>query len=187
MKKQTQNLALAAMFLALTMLLPFLTGQVPAVGSMLLPMHLPVLLCGLICGWQYGALVGLVAPLLRNLLFGMPPLYPTAIAMCAELATYGLAVGLLYSHSRWKCIISLYRSLLLAMLAGRAVWGVAQVVLLGLGGKAFTFQAFLAGALLNAVPGIVLQLIAIPAVMVALDRTGLVRFTQKQDSKNAAQ
>ena len=65
MKQNTKNLVLAAMFLAIGLVLPFFTGQIPQIGSMLLPMHLPVLLCGLICGWQYGVVVGFVAPLMH--------------------------------------------------------------------------------------------------------------------------
>ena len=107
MKQNTKNLVLAAMFLAIGLVLPFFTGQIPQIGSMLLPMHLPVLLCGLLCGWQYGAVVGLVLPMLRYVLFGMPPLL-TAVAMSFELLTYGLVIGLLYSRSRWKCIFSWY-------------------------------------------------------------------------------
>lgn len=176
--KQLKTLTLSAMFLALGLVLPFFTGQIPQIGSMLLPMHLPVFLCGLICGWQYGAAVGFIVPLLRSVLFGMPPLFPTATSMAFELMTYGLVVGLLYSRSRWQCIRALYRCLLLAMLAGRAVWGVVQAVLLGLTGSALTLQVFMASAFLNAIPGIIIQLILIPAVMVALNRTGLVPFRQ---------
>ena len=172
------------MFLAIGLLLPFLTGQLKAIGSMLLPMHIPVLLCGLICGWQYGAAVGAILPLLRNLLFGMPPM-PGAISMAFELCTYGLVIGLMYGLSKWKCIISLYRSLIVAMLAGRAVWGVAQYIILGIKGGSFGFEAFMTGAFLNAIPGIILQLIFIPVMMVALDRTGMVRFT-KSKAKCAA-
>lgn len=178
MNKQLKALTLSAMFLALGLVLPFFTGQIPQIGSMLLPMHLPVFLCGLICGWQYGAAVGFIVPLLRSVLFGMPPLFPTATSMAFELMTYGLVVGLLYSRSRWQCIRALYRCLLLAMLAGRAVWGVVQAVLLGLTGSALTLQVFMASAFLNAIPGIIIQLILIPAVMVALNRTGLVPFRQ---------
>lgn len=179
MQKSIRNLVLAALFLALGLILPFFTGQIPQIGSMLLPMHIPVLICGLICGWQYGAVIGFVLPILRYFLFGMPPIYPTGIAMSLEMATYGLAVGLLYARSRWKCIVALYRSLLAAMVLGRLVWGAAEVVLLGMSGKAFTWQLFLSGAVLTAIPGIVLQLILIPALMVALDRTGLVRCARK--------
>lgn len=180
MNKQLKTLTLSAMFLALGLVLPFFTGQIPQIGSMLLPMHLPVFLCGLICGWQYGAAVGFIVPLLRSVLFGMPPLFPTAASMAFELLTYGLVVGLLYSRSRWQCIRALYRCLILAMLAGRAVWGVVQAVLLGLTGSALTLQVFLASAFLNAIPGIVVQLILIPAVMVSLNRTGLVPFRQSK-------
>ncbi len=178
MNKQLKTMTLSAMFLALGLVLPFFTGQIPQIGSMLLPMHIPVFLCGLICGWQYGAAVGFIVPLLRSVLFGMPPLFPTALSMAFELMTYGLVVGLLYSISRWQCIRALYRCLLLAMLAGRVVWGVVQAVLLGLSGNALTMQVFMASAFLNAIPGIVVQLILIPVVMVALNRTGLVPFRQ---------
>ena len=120
---------------------------------------------------------------MRSFLFGMPPLFPTAISMAFELLTYGLTVGLLYSRSRWQCIRALYRCLLAAMVAGRAVWGVVQAVLLGLSGSAMTMQIFLAGALLNAIPGIILQLILIPVVMLALNRTGLVPFKRAESRR----
>ena len=180
MKKHIKNLTLSAMFLAIGLLLPFLTGQIQVIGNMLLPMHIPVLLCGLICGWKYGLSVGFIMPLLRYVLFQMPPIYPTGIAMAFELASYGAIVGLLYSKSRYKCIFSLYRSMLAAMLAGRIVWGVVEVILLGLGENGFTLKMFLAGAFLNAFPGIILQLVLIPSIMIALNRTGLVKFTEKK-------
>lgn len=185
MNKTTKNITLSAMFMAVGMVLPFLTGQIQQIGNMLLPMHLPVFLCGLICGWQYGAVVGFILPLLRSVIFGMPPLFPTAAAMAFELATYGLVAGLLYGRSRWQCVVALYRSIIVAMLAGRIVWGVVQIVLLGFSGSAFTWQMFMAGALLNSIPGIVMQLILIPAIMVALNRTGLVTFQRKQTAENA--
>lgn len=180
-KSPVYNLTLAAMFLALGMVLPFLTGQIPQIGSMLLPMHIPVLLCGLICGWQYGLIVGFVMPILRYFIFSMPPIFPTGIAMAFELATYGLVIGLLYSRSKWKCIIALYRSMILSMLSGRIVWGMVQMVLLGIKGNAFTWQMFLVGAFINAIPGIILQLILIPAIMIALNRTGLVQFFHQKE------
>ena len=175
-----KNLVLSALFLGLGLTLPFLTGQIQSIGNMLLPMHLPVFLCGLICGWQYGLTVGFILPLLRSLLFTMPVMYPAAIAMAFELATYAFTVGFIYSRSRWKCIKTLYRAMLIAMVAGRIVWGVAQAILLGVGGKAFTLAAFVSGALINAIPGIILQLILIPIIMVALNRAKLVPLFKKQ-------
>lgn len=143
---------------------------------MLLPMHLPVFLCALVCAWKYGLPMAFILPLFRSAAFGMPPMYPTALAMAFELAAYAFVAGFLYEKSRWQCLKALYRCLLAAMVAGRVVWGIGQVVLLGIGGNAFTFQAFIGGALLNAIPGIILQLILVPAIMVALDRTKLVPF-----------
>lgn len=173
------NLTLAAMFLAIGLVLPVLTGQIRQIGNMLLPMHIPVLLCGLICGWQYGGIVGFILPLLRNVVFGMPPM-PNAVSMAFELMTYGLVIGILYSCSRWKCVVSLYRSMIASMIAGRAVWGIVQMIILGIGGNEFTWKMFMAGAFFNAIPGIILQLVLIPAIMVALNRAKVVSFGGKE-------
>ncbi len=178
-KRYIKDIVMAAMLLAVGIVLPFFTGQIPQIGSMLLPMHLPVLVCGLICGWQYGGIVGFVLPLLRYVLFGMPPM-PNGLAMAFELTAYGAISGFLYNRSRWQCIVSLYRSLIIAMIGGRVIWGIVRVVMLGMTGNAFTWQMFMAGAFLNAVPGIILQLVFIPALMVALNKTGLVRFRREQ-------
>ena len=132
----------------------------------------------MICGWQWGLGVGFVLPVLRSVLFSMPVMYPTATAMAFELAAYGAVIGYLYARSKWRCVKALYKCLIPAMIAGRIVWGAVMVVLMGLGGSAFTWELFLGGALLNALPGIALQLVLIPAVMVLLDRTKLVRFTK---------
>ena len=179
--KTTKNLTLSALFFALGLVLPLLTGQLQQLGNAFLPMHLPVFLCGLIVGPVYGLIVGLILPILRHFTFGMPPLYPTAIAMSFELAIYGFVSGFVYKNSRWKCIIALYESLIIAMLLGRVVWGIVQIILLGINGKAFTWQMFMAGAFLNAIPGIVFQLIFIPSFMLALHKTGLVRIHRKSN------
>ncbi|MCM1253650.1 MAG: ECF transporter S component [Clostridium sp.] len=186
MKETTKKLTLSAMFIAIGLILPIFTGQIPQIGNMLLPMHIPVFLCGLICGWKYGAAVGFVLPLMRSVIFGMPVLFPTALAMSFELATYGFVAGLLYGISRWQCIRALYRSIIIAMFAGRAVWGVVQIILLGISGSAFTWQMFMAGAFFNAIPGIIIQLVLLPAVMLALHRTGLVKF-RKTPKQTAAE
>lgn len=184
-KDSVRKLALSAMFLALGLVLPFLTGQIPQIGNMLLPMHIPVLLCGLICGWQYGGAVGLVCPLLRSAIFHAPPAI-LAVSMTFELAAYGLVVGLLYGRSKWKCVMALYRSLLIAMVAGRAVWAATRLVLAGLGKMPFGWELFLSGALLTAIPGILLQLALIPVIMVALDRAKLVPFSRKRPAPSDA-
>ncbi len=176
MRSYVKNLTLSAMFIAIGFVLPFLTGHIPQIGAMLSPMHIPVFLCGLICGWPYGAVVGFILPLSRSLLLGMPALYPTALAMSFELLTYGLVSGLIYRLLHRRGMLAVYIALVSAMLIGRGVWGVAQVILLGLGGSSFTWQMFLAGAFVNAVPGIILHLILVPAIMLGLHLTKLVRF-----------
>ena len=153
---------------------------------MMLPMHIPVLLCGLICGWQYGGVVGFFLPLLRYALFAMPPM-PVGLAMTVELAAYGVVAGALYQRSKWKCLFALYRALILAMIAGRLVWAAARVVMVGLVDVPFSWEIFLSGALLTAIPGIILQLLLIPAVMLALGRAGLVPFRKKAGEEAASQ
>ena len=171
MKKHNEilKMVLAALFLALAYVMPFLTGQIPEIGSMLCPMHIPVLLCGFVCGWPWGLVVGLIAPLFRSLILGMPPLYPTAVCMALELAVYGAVAGWMHQHlPRKKPYI--YCSLLAAMLAGRLVWGGAMYVCLGFGGGQFTASAFLAGAVVNAIPGIIVQIVLIPVLVMLTDR-----------------
>lgn len=170
--KNTRKLILAALFLALGYVLPFFTGQVPAVGKMLLPMHIPVLLCGFVCGWQYGLVVGFVVPLFRSMLAGMPVMMPAAVGMAFELMTYGAVSGLLYGMLPRKTW-SIYAALLGAMLSGRVVWGIVSVLLYGIQGSMFSWQMFLGGAILNAVPGILLQLILVPVIIILLEKTGL--------------
>nr|AHF24641.1 conserved hypothetical protein [uncultured bacterium Contig27] len=169
---QVRRMVYAALCLALALVLPFLTGQIPQIGSALCPMHIPVLLCGFLCGWPWGLAVGFIAPLLRSVVFGMPPKVPGAIAMAFELATYGAVAGFLYRKLPKK-LPWIYVSLLIAMIAGRAVWGVARLILAGIQGNGFTFAMFISGAITTAIPGIIVQLILIPAIVYALEKAGL--------------
>ncbi len=166
----TLRLVLSALFLALGFLLPYLTGQIPEIGSMLSPMHIPALLCGFICGWPWGLVVGFVMPLLRSFILGMPPLWPVAMAMAFEMAAYGAAAGLLYK-ALGRRPVAVYAALVLAMLLGRAVWGLAMYVMVGPG---FTWPAFVAGAFAKAWPGILLHIVLIPPILLALERAKLI-------------
>ena len=172
-RNQIRRLTLTAMFIALGYLLPFLTGQIPQVGAVLSPMHIPALLCGFVCGWQYGLVAGAIMPLLRSATLGMPYIFPNAVAMAFELAAYGCAAGLLY-RALPKHIAFVYVTLVLSMLIGRAVWGLASAVLMMGTENAFTTQAFLAGAFINAWPGIVLHILVIPPVVLGLRRAKLM-------------
>lgn len=172
--RSVRRLTFSAVCLALALLLPFLTGQMQEFGKALAPMHLPVLLCGFVCGPVWGGMVGFIAPLLRFALFGMPPLLPMGVSMAFELAVYGIATGLLYrllpKKNGW-----LYPELLLSMLLGRLVWGAARLVLAGMQGTPFGMEAFWAGAVTTAIPGIILQIVLVPLLVMALKKGGYMQ------------
>ena len=176
MKKQmtVRKTVLAALFLAIGLILPFITMQIPAVGKMLCPMHIPVLLCGYILGGPYGLIVGFITPLLRSVTFGMPVMLPNAIFMACELATYGLVSGILSGKMK-KDMRSLYISLIISMLAGRLVWGLVSAIVYALMGSGFTWKLFFMGGFVNAIPGIVIQLILIPVLVNRLYAAGVVK------------
>ena len=167
-----RKLTYSALFLALALVLPFVTGQIPEIGKSLSPMHIPVLLCGFLCGWSWGLATGFVAPLLRSVIFGMPAMFPGAVAMAFELAVYGAVSGFLYRRlprKKW----SVYVTLIIAMLAGRIVWGIVRLILAGLSGSSFTWALFLSGAFTAAIPGIILHIVLIPVLVIALENAHL--------------
>lgn len=166
----TKKLVTSSLLLAVALLLPFVTGQIPEIGNMLLPMHLPVLLAGFIVGGPSAMAIGAIAPLLRSVLWGMPVLFPKAISMAFELAAYGLVSGIVYSKSK-KDGKSVFIALISSMIAGRIVWGIVSMILFGVMGKGFTMALFMTEAVVNAVPGIAIQLVAIPVIVSALKKS----------------
>ena len=172
-RSATRDLVLAALFLALAFVLPMITGHVPQVGNMLCPMHFPILLCGFVLGGPWGLAVGFIAPLVRSVLFGMPPMFPIAIAMAFELAAYGLVSGVLW-HKVKHTVPMMYASLVTAMVAPRLLSGAVRFVLAPLTATTFPITAFLSGALLSAVPGIIAQLILIPLILTALQKAKVI-------------
>ncbi len=172
MNKRTQTLVLAGLLLALGMVLPFLTLQIKEIGDSLLPMHLPIMLCGIFCGWKYGLICGLLLPFLRSVCFGMPPAYPNAVWMALELAAYGYSVAILFENIFKKRFFYIYPSLIISMIFGRIIWGLSKAVLLGLADKVFTIGMFFAQGFADAVPGIVLQLILIPLIVKFKKKSG---------------
>ena len=174
------KLTYSALCLAMSFVLPFVTGNIPEFGNMLCPMHFPVLLCGFLCGWQWGLSVGFVAPLMRSLILMRPPLYPTAIAMTFELAAYGLLAGLFYyllCGRRGRIYIALTG----AMLGGRIVGGLMQAILLSVNGDGYTIAVFFTEYFAKAWPGILVQLILIPVVVSAL-RKAKLNFNERDEN-----
>lgn len=165
--KDTRKLTLSAMFMALAFVMPFLTAQIPQIGSMLCPMHIPVLLCGFFCGAPWGLVVGLLTPIVRSAILGMPQMFPMAVAMAFELAAYGFVAGWLHQKLP-KRTRYIYVALLGAMVIGRLVWGVVMFACMGFDVTKFGVSAFLAGAVINAIPGIILQLVLVPVLVISL-------------------
>ena len=176
---QIRKMTYAALYLAIAMVLPFITGQIPEIGAMLCPMHIPVLLCGFMCGWPWGLAVGLIAPPLRFALFAMPVDFG---AMAFELAAYGGMAGLLYSLLPKKNVY-IYMALILSMIAGRIAWGTVHWVTAGLSGSSFTWEMYVGSVVLGSIPGIILQIVLIPLVVIAMERAGLTLNRKRTDSK----
>ncbi|MCL2564788.1 MAG: ECF transporter S component [Defluviitaleaceae bacterium] len=182
MNGTTKNLTLSAMFIALAIILPYIAMQNPVIAQTMLPMHFPILLCGLICGHRYGLIVGFISPLMRGFMFGMPPLFPMGTAMAFELATYGFVAALVYYGLRRSAssLVSVYAALIAAMIAGRIVFVAAWILFVGVirGDEGFSWLAyattFFTVDVVRGLPGIAAQLILIPVLVVALQRTGLL-------------
>ena len=162
------------MMLALALLLPFLTGQLQAIGQMLSPMHIPVLLCGLICGPIYGFAVGVVAAPLRFLIFGMPQM-PNVLYMTAELALYGLLSGLFY-YILPKRNFSLYISLILAMIGGRIAYALTFIFINLSNAKSLEAltMPIVSATILKAWPGMILQIVLIPTLLIILQKAKII-------------
>ena len=169
MRKSVKKLVYAGVCLALCMVLPLITLNNQQLGNAFCLIHIPVLLCAFLCGPWYALLIGAVAPYLRFAIFWMPPLFPTGVSMCFELAAYGAVCGLLYKHLPKKTS-SIYISLIVAMLAGRLVWGAARAVLTMVSNTEFTWTLFFAGAFVTALPGIVLHIVLIPIIVLSLKK-----------------
>ena len=177
--KTVLKITLSGMLLAIGIVLPFLTGQIPEIGAMLCPMHIPVIICGFMCGWKYGLIVGLILPILRSIMFSMPPMYPGAFSFAFEFGTYGLVSGLGYELIKKlnkNNIIYLYIVLIVTMLLGRTVWGAVRYIMALIDNTIpFSFTIFLSGAFVTAWPGIILQLILIPILVNSLKNVNIIK------------
>ena len=173
MKNKTlRHTVYAAACLALAFVLPFITANNQQLGNALSLMHIPVLLCGFICGWPWGLAVGAIAPILRSLIIGMPPMMPIAFAMAFELAAYGFVAGLLYKLLPKK-IPYIYVSLIGAMIVGRLVGGCVKFILAGFGKGEFSLAMFWQSYFVTALPGIAVHIVVVPLIVIALKKAKL--------------
>ena len=165
-KFNTKQLVLAALCVALGVVLPVAFHSIPNAGSVPLPMHIPVLLCGLVCGPVYGLLSGILTPLLSSMITGMPPMayLPSMLCELAVVRRRFVRTG--------KRPLDLYIQLVSAMLIGRLVYGVMNALIFSAGN--YSFAVFVSGAFVTALPGIVIQLVLLPAVVLLLEKARLV-------------
>lgn len=175
-KNNVIDLAAAALCVALGILIPSVFHLFGQAGATFCPMHIPVIICGMVCGWKYGGLCGLIVPLLSFLIIGMPPIYPTGVSMMLELCAYGVLAGLLYKR------FNVFISLIGAMIGGRVIYGLTNLILMGLANTTYSIRTFLTAAFVTALPGIVIQLIFIPALIVLLEQVGFLKKKQQDES-----
>lgn len=170
-KKYIWEMVIAALCVALGVVLPVAVHGIPNAGSVLLPMHLPVLLCGLLCGPAYGLACGVLTPLLSSLITSMPPAAMLPSMIC-ELAVYGLVAGLMILIIRTGSqAANVYISLVAAMLLGRVVYGVVNALVFRAG--EYSLQMWLTASFVTALPGIIIQLVLLPLVVLALRKAKL--------------
>ena len=150
------------------MVLPFLTGQIPQIGNAISPMHIPAFLCGMTCGPVWGGVVGAVSPLLRSLLFTMPPM-AMAPMMAVELAAYGIVSGILVRLLP-KGNLWLYVNLAISMVVGRILYAAVKVAVMGLAEAAPL--VILLDTFTGTWVGIIVHFIVVPPLAVLLRRVG---------------
>lgn len=166
-----KKLVFTAVCAALCLVLPMAFHAIPNAGQVMLPMHIPVLLCGLVCGWPYGLVCGLLGPFLSSVITAMPPaaMLPS---MLVECAVYGFVSGVLMKYVRTgRSAADLYISLISAMVAGRIAAGFAKAWIFTPGISPF---AWVTTSLVTGIPGVVLQLAVLPLVVSALSRARLI-------------
>lgn len=169
--KPIKKLTLASVCIALCVVLPIAFHSVPNGGSIFLPMHIPVLICGMLCGWPYGLLCGLMGPLLSSLITGMPPAAMLP-AMMVECGTYGAVSGLVLKFLRsGKLYVDLYVALVAAMIAGRVISGIAKALIFSPG---MAMSAWVTASFVTALPGIVIQLVFLPGVVAMLMKARVI-------------
>ncbi|MGI5850193.1 MAG: ECF transporter S component [Christensenellales bacterium] len=170
----TKRLVFSGLCIAISIVLPLAFHSIPNAGNVFLPMHIPVLLCGLVCGWPYGLSCGILAPLLSSLITGMPPAAYLPSMLC-ELAIYGMLAGVLQKVFTLKKIIAdIYIKLIASMIMGRIVYGLVNALFFQVGEYSFTI--WLTSAFITALPGIVIQLILIPLIIISLKKAKIIEY-----------
>lgn len=164
-KKQTAGAIIAIIFaVALPHIFHILGAQAEvgnALGNILLPMHLPVILSGFLVGPFAAGAAGLISPLLSYGLSGMPAaaLLPF---MMIELAVYGLCAGIFRNTSIPDTL-----KVLIVQIVGRTVR--AGAILIGYYGLGSAIRPeIIITSVKTGLIGMALQIVIIPLVIYRL-------------------
>jgi len=168
------------LLIATGIILPLAFHSIPNAGRIFLPMHIPVLLCGVLCGFPYGLLCGMITPLLSSLLTGMPPAAMLPSMFC-ELAAYGAVSSLLMRYApAKKSYARIYISLIGAMLFGRVFYGILNALIFSAGN--YSMQMWLTVAFITALPGVAIQIVVIPAIVLVLQKAKLAELPENPNA-----
>ncbi|MCH5151807.1 MAG: ECF transporter S component [Clostridiales bacterium] len=180
----TLNVVTTAMLSALAVILSTIMHHIPGVNMataiLLSPMHFPVLLIGILCGPWLGLIGGVLAPVVSFLMSGMASPPPsTLVPMIFELGMYGFLTGMMRKvfiknpkTNRFASILAL----VIAMVAGRALNAVVGAIFLAADGQLYFVALWtkFAGNFTSTWAGIIIQLVLIPAILFALQRSGIL-------------
>lgn len=172
---KTQKTIYAGLFLAFGLLLPQIFHLFGGTGPVFLPMHIPVLLSGFFLGGPYGAIIGILTPILSSFLTGMPAV-PILYFMMLELLGYGLTAGYLYRTRKWNVVTTL----LVSMIIGRIFLATGVFILQPVLGLQLSPSGYLTGAVTSGIPGMLLQLVFIPSLVKTLEKAGVSTLARAQ-------
>ena len=147
---------MAGVFSSLGVVLPLLF-HVVGLGSIFLPMFLPIAVVGFLVSIPVAVTAGVITPLVSALLTGMPPFFPPiAPIMCIELAVLGGCISLFYRILKWNKWISLITAI--------AVERVVFIIILLTVVPLFKLPAGLLtiGMVVIGIPGILLMIVVVP-------------------------
>ena len=169
--KSVRETVLSGLFIALGLILPSVF-HVFGSGSTFLPMHIPVLIAGFVLSLPFAIAVGVLTPVLSSLFTGMPPVFPVLPFMVFELAAYGAVASLLYRKFKQNVYVSLAGSMLVGrIVSSLVVWVLATFFMAKLPNPI----VFVTGGITKGMPGIIIQLVFIPAIVFALQKSKLIK------------
>lgn len=136
-----------------------LTGTDAALGQILLPMHIPVLVLGFCMGPWAGLAAGALSPVISYLITGMPSL-ALLPCMIAEIAAYGILAGF-FRDMRLNSVCKI----LSVQILGRLARVLTASVIMFITKKETVFLLTNLKSMIWGLPGIILQLVIVSLII----------------------